>query len=791
MKRALFISILTLCSSAIYAQINGQVSFTALGRAQSAVSSQPAAGVVVSNGYHCVKTDAQGRFTLPDNAAARFVFITKPANFRLQGRHYIKIEPKAVYDFKIESLPIINGANAKGGATVENGEKLSFVQITDVESFTKKGWIDNLQQWVAANPTAFIINTGDICYEKGIKMNGTQLRAEHFGTDMFYCIGNHDLVKGEYGEQMFEQYFGPAYYSFDAGNIHFMVLPMLGGDHAPSYTRSQLVDWMRQDLAHKEPSKKVVMFNHDLWFTGDNLKFGAAGDTIDMASHNLIAFCYGHWHSHYAVTVAGIKTYSSSTPDKGGIDHGASVFRVLDIDRKGGITSRSRYTHIEGAIASVVPAAGDCLKAGINKIAVNAYRTAAPTAQVSVEIDGRKTNLTQSSDWNWVGEMKLPQGKYNMKISAQFADGTTLVKNTPFTVAENPTVEWNNVAAANIWMVKPIVSGNKIFTATIDDDNNADCRVAAFDLASGRELWRAKTDNSIKNSISVTENRVVACDSDGKLYCFDAASGSLIWKTKLPSKLLPHTLQGITIDQNTVYAGQGDGFCAVDIASGKILWANKAWSGGEGTTSTIATHKDVVVASGHWNGIFAHNKATGGLLWKSQDPNTRFRDGSPAFCGDTLFLATTNRIIKMDLTTGRVLASKICDVDFSVAAAPLLTPNVIYCSTSDKGIAAFNRHTLDKIWGYNSSPAMFYSVPYAQDFQCSVESSPVLYNGLIIFAGTDGVLYGVNADGTTAFKRCFGSPIFSTPAIHGNSLIVTDFAGNIVKINLANFPINR
>ena len=30
---------------------------------------------------------------------------------------------------------------------------------------------------------------------------------------VFYCIGNHDLVKGKYGEELFESIYGPVYYS--------------------------------------------------------------------------------------------------------------------------------------------------------------------------------------------------------------------------------------------------------------------------------------------------------------------------------------------------------------------------------------------------------------------------------------------------------------------------------------------------------------------------------------------------------------------------------------------------
>ena len=60
------------------------------------------------------------------------------------------------------------------------------------------------------------------------------------GIPVYYCLGNHDLLKGEYGEKMFEDLFGPVYYSFESGNIHFVVTPMLRGDHKPGFTKEDV-----------------------------------------------------------------------------------------------------------------------------------------------------------------------------------------------------------------------------------------------------------------------------------------------------------------------------------------------------------------------------------------------------------------------------------------------------------------------------------------------------------------------------------------------------------------------
>ena len=69
----------------------------------------------------------------------------------------------------------------------------------------------------------------DICYLKGMQAHAELMTTETMGLPMLYCIGNHDLVAGDYGEQAFEDLFGPCRYSFNAGGIHFLVVPMTEG----------------------------------------------------------------------------------------------------------------------------------------------------------------------------------------------------------------------------------------------------------------------------------------------------------------------------------------------------------------------------------------------------------------------------------------------------------------------------------------------------------------------------------------------------------------------------------
>ncbi|WP_298062983.1 PQQ-binding-like beta-propeller repeat protein [uncultured Rikenella sp.] len=815
MKKQCLLAIAVLLPALASAQLRGTVYLDGNGSGSRDASEKGLAGVSVSDGRNVVKTSADGSFELPDNPQARFVTVTTPSGYRPGDTHYRKVAPdKESYDFGL-----IKSGHA--GA-------FEFIQITDTETPTPKEWLDDLKAYVAANPTAFIVHTGDICYAPGLSFHAANVRTRHMGVPTYYTIGNHDLLSGDYGEQRYEQLFGPAWCSFEVGNVHFLALPMLGGDHAPSYNLKQVLEWIRNDLAQTDPHKKVIMFNHDLWFQGDDVVIRAGGDSLDMKRHNLVAFIYGHWHSQYAREIGGVMTYCASTPDKGGIDHSPAGFRVFSVDADGNISdkTRTRYTHIPGLLTTTLPAQHDTIAAegGLIPVRVNAYRTVSPTRSVRVAWvengkRGRTVALVPQTDWSWSGTLAVGNrtGVQHLVAEATFADGTTWVEHRSFVLTDTPAAvavgaDWANLggdaahagiaagnavdapryvwaqnAGGNIYMTSPVVGDGKVFVATIDDDNLKKCAVVAYDAATGRELWRFRTGNSVKGTMVYADGLVLACDAAMQLYAISANSGKVVWDRKLNRYALPENLHGLAVADGVVYAGQGGHFTALNVEDGSVVWKNEAWSGGEGTQSTTTVGEEVVLASSHWNGLFAHDRKDGRLLWKKQDAKIRFRDGSVTIYDGHIYLASRDELFLINPRSGDILKSAVQPgITFEGACAPVVTERMVYVGTADKGVVAFDRRSFKPVWTYATRPAIIYSVPYYQDFQNSVETSPVLIGGTLVFGASDGYLYGVDAEnGRFRWKRNLGAPIFSSPAVSGNALYVADFSGTLycLKIN--------
>lgn len=805
----LFMGVATLPLSA---QIKGKVFVDTNGNGICDAGEKGMKGVCVQDGLHVVKTDADGSYVLPGSAETRFVALTVPDGFQASRKHYLPFTgTDKVYNLGIRKSP------------VQSGNGYSFIQITDTETSLYGDWIDNLKEFVKTNPTAFVVHTGDICYEPHQAFHGKYLQSDDLGVPMYYCVGNHDLRAGKYGEELWQSYFGPSWYSFEVGNVHYVVTPMLGGDHAPSYRRSDVIRWLKNDLAQTDRNKKVVLFNHDLWFWGDDLLLkDKDGEQIDMAAYNLNAMIYGHWHNHYYKQLkSGLHTYCSSTPDKGGIDHGTSCIRLYHADTKGNLSSETRYTYIDGLLSVSYPAEGETIKTDNGKIQVrvHTYRTVSRTKKITVECIGKsrsKVELRPETDWEWSAGLSVPEGNQRLIATAEFEDGTRLTKRIDYQVVRETPVparatavwselrgnaahnvlvndsvvlplqtNWVQNTGSNVYMCSPIVAEGKVFIATIDDDNVKKCFVKAYDATTGRLCWTYKTSNSIKNTIAYEDGRVFAADASGMLYAIDAAKGTRCWEIQLPVALLPLVDEGIAVSEGTVYAGHAKGACAVQAKDGKILWQNKAWGGGEGTTSTVTVGADVAVLSSHWNGLFGHNTSDGSLLWKKQDSKIRFRDGSATFYDGNFYLASCENIYLINPRSGDILKTAETGYLFNSACAPLVTDKYVIVATSNKGVVAFDRLTFKEVWNYRTGTNIFYTVPYTHNQECSVEVSPVLVGSTVFFGASDGYLHAVDlSTGAYRGKRNLGAPVFSSVAVSGNCLFVADFGGNIYNFKL-------
>lgn len=779
-------------------------------------NSKPLAGVMVTDGLNVVRTDKKGRFSLPGYEKTRFVTMTTPAGYETKQFYISTKENRKSYDFLLTE-----SERTKPAAH-------SFVQITDTEVTGGLGrWVTDLHQYIHNEKPAFLIHTGDICYESGLNMHAQVVNAQTMDCPVYYCIGNHDLVKGNYGEELYESLYGPTWYSFDAGNIHYVVTPIDHGDNPTDYTLKDVYNWLKNDLAHMKDNQALVLFNHDLFTPSDTFVFKAGDEQVlDLRPFRTKAQIYGHMHYNYVRNQNGIYTICTGTLDKGGIDHSPSAFREIKVDAGNSISTQLRYAFVEPQLTIVSPMKDQKIiltQDGKLPISVNAYHSQAKTQQISYSVTIAENNqeiakgsLTAVTDWNWSSSIPLPPDKsgkeLKLTVTSQFNDGKQVTDSRLFTCNPNfqPSVisgeNWNTLlqnaahtgginnsnlhlplqllwtanAGNNIFMTSPLIAEGKVFIATTDDNVSLNSAVCAFDLASGKPVWKFPTVNSVKNTIAYEDGVVLAQDVACNLYALDATSGKLLWKHAIHLNSYPYLPEGLTAEKGIVYAGTGAGLSAYDLKTGRIIWTNKDWKQHEGATTTLTIAGNVLVSGTQWGGLYANDIHTGKQLWALSDNGLRNRGSSPVYKDGKLWLLSSQSLFTIEPETGKILSQKELSANLDVTSTPLVTNQEIIFGTADRGIMALDKSSLFIKWKAETRPSLVYTAPYSTTPQAGVETSPVASNGTVYIGASDGYLYAIDpSTGILKEKYDLGAPIFSTVAVSGNQMVVCDFAGNV------------
>nr|WP_294522049.1 calcineurin-like phosphoesterase family protein [uncultured Rhodopila sp.] len=298
------------------------------------------AGVMVSNGLDVVKTDADGRWSLPvrDDDS---VFVIKPAGWALPVDAATNL-PHFAYIHAPDGSPDL-GFRFEGVAPTgplpasidfplrRQTEAMRFdaVLFTDPqpESLNEVGYIrDDVVSVVDGSQAAFGITHGDIMFDDLSYYPRYNRIVGSIGLPWFNCRGNHDMnleaPDNTHAAETFKRVFGARWLAFQYGAATFILLdnvdylgtdpsrPNGGGKYRGHFGERQL-GFVRNVLANVPRDSLVVISFHiplkTLAATDD------ANNTVDakafleaIGTHsNTVSFC-GHTHTneHWYFTAA-------------------------------------------------------------------------------------------------------------------------------------------------------------------------------------------------------------------------------------------------------------------------------------------------------------------------------------------------------------------------------------------------------------------------------------------------------------------------------------------------------
>ena len=286
MKRILSTAILTaIAISSINAkEIKGTVKDT---------EGNAVAGVVVSDGLNVVTTDAKGRFVMDADQDSRFVFVSTPAGYissTLEGKtlFYKEIRNKTKsYDFVLEKNP---QDDTNHNVIVIADPQIS--ERSELADLSKQA--DDMAEFVKGmdGDYTFGICLGDIVgWDHSIYPEYNKIMAKT-GIDYRYVIGNHDMTNwGRSYETSMKNYgdmYGPAWYSFNVGDGHYVMLNdnfYVGRDYFYiGYLDERQLSWLEKDLSYVPKGSRVVVSLH-IQTTNDKsdrdaFQYGIIGDNL-------------------------------------------------------------------------------------------------------------------------------------------------------------------------------------------------------------------------------------------------------------------------------------------------------------------------------------------------------------------------------------------------------------------------------------------------------------------------------------------------------------------------------
>ncbi|MEJ6395445.1 calcineurin-like phosphoesterase family protein [Gymnodinialimonas sp. 2305UL16-5] len=255
------------------------------------------AGVMVSNGREVVVTGEDGSYELPAYADMN-VFVTSPAGYTPPVNEVMV--PQFAYIHKEDGSP-----DLRFGGIAPTGPLPAAINFPMIEDESDRADFEclvfgdaqpyfNMQvsyvRETAGNMlagrdmsnTECLLFAGDVMGDDLSLYPRFQEIIAIGQTPQYYVAGNHDLdFDAETDADSFDtfrQAWGPEYYSFDIGNVHFVVLdnvrypcngvddhPFCDPSESPTYngiiTDRQLV-WLENDLAHVPEDRLIVISAH-------------------------------------------------------------------------------------------------------------------------------------------------------------------------------------------------------------------------------------------------------------------------------------------------------------------------------------------------------------------------------------------------------------------------------------------------------------------------------------------------------------------------------------------------
>ena len=256
----------------------------------------PASGVVVSDGFSCVVTDANGNYSIKPHKETWYIYYSVPEDCEVPINSYGQpcffakySEQTTTYDFTLTKM-----AAKESKFALFCFADVQCANTSQINRFKNESVPDIVAHAKSKGIPCYGVTLGDVAYSQGTRnCEGIMpsLRAamakDQIGMPVFQTMGNHDyafifdeanpLPCSGYQDlefqlkiqRSFEKVFGPINYSWNRGDTHIVCMRNMlwydgkSWDHYgdPRFLDAQY-EWLKQDLAQASKDKMVILCVH-------------------------------------------------------------------------------------------------------------------------------------------------------------------------------------------------------------------------------------------------------------------------------------------------------------------------------------------------------------------------------------------------------------------------------------------------------------------------------------------------------------------------------------------------
>lgn len=312
----------------------------------------------VSNGREITETDADGHWELPYDDDTVF-FVIKPSGWAVPLDNYNR--PRFHYVHRPDGSPDFNFPGVPPTGPLPESIDFPLTRANEPERFevilfgdpqprdqTEVDYITHdVVESLIGSDAKFGVTLGDIVFDDLALFEPLSASIAMIGIPWYNVIGNHDInfdaTNDADSDETFTRHFGPSYYAFDYGPVHFIALddiywegarPEGAGRYHAELGEDQL-EFIKNDLNGVPKEKLVVVMMHiPIMGIVDREPLYRL---LEQRPYNLSVSGHTHWQAHKLlrkedgwlaptphhhivnVTVSG--SWWGGAPDEFGIPH--------------------------------------------------------------------------------------------------------------------------------------------------------------------------------------------------------------------------------------------------------------------------------------------------------------------------------------------------------------------------------------------------------------------------------------------------------------------------------------